>query len=45
MTSEVMIMSSNSLVLSSDSAVTVKSRKTFTGVKKNSLNYVMIQLQ
>lgn len=34
MTSEVMIVSSNSLVLSSDGAVTVKGRKTFTGVKK-----------
>ena len=34
MTSEVMIVNSNSLVLSSDGAVTVKGRKTFTGVKK-----------
>lgn len=44
MTSEVMIVSSNSLVLSSDGAVTVKVGKHLR-VLKNFLNYVWIQLR
>ena len=45
MTSEVMIVNSNSLVLSSDGAVTVIKERKHSRVLKNFLNYLLIQLQ